>query len=57
MFFKNSPAILSTACVAGPKECAGIAGAYVDLALSDDMYGESTFERAERKMLLNGLPG
>lgn len=55
MFFKNSPAILSTACVAGPKECAGIAGAYVDLALSDDMYGESTFERAERKMLLYAI--
>ena len=27
-------------------------GEYVDLALTDDMFGESTFERAERKMLL-----
>ena len=27
-------------------------GTYVDLALSDDMFGEKTFERAERKMLL-----
>ena len=27
-------------------------GRYVDLALTDDMFGESTFERAERKMLL-----
>ena len=52
IFFKNKPKIVSAAAVAGPKECAGILGEYVDVALSDDMFGEKTFERAERKMLL-----
>lgn len=52
IFFKHRPKIVSAAAVAGPKECRGILGSCVDLALSDDMYGEKTFERAERKMLL-----
>ena len=52
IFFKNKPKIISAAAIAGPKECAGVLGAYVDCALSDDMFGEKTFERAERKMLL-----
>lgn len=52
IFFKNAPRILTTATIAGPKECAGIVGRYVDCALTDDMFGEKTFERAERKMLL-----
>lgn len=52
VFFRNRPRLISAAAVAGPKECAGVLGTYVDLALSDDMFGEKTFERAERKMLL-----
>ena len=52
VFFENRPKIVASAAVAGPKECAGVLGEYVDLALTDDMFGESTFERAERKMLL-----
>ncbi len=55
VFFKNMPRIVATATVAGPKECAGIVGDYVDFSLDDDMFGESTFERAERKMLLAAL--
>lgn len=55
MFFKNKPKILSSATVAGPKECAGLVGRYVDYALEDDMFAESTFERAERKMLLYAI--
>ena len=47
VFFENRPKIVATATVAGPKECAGIVGGYVDLPLSDDMYGESTFEKAD----------
>lgn len=49
--FSNKPRIVSTGTVAGPKECAGIIGKYVDKALSDDMFGESTYEKAECKML------
>ena len=52
VFFENRPKIVASAAVAGPKECAGVLGEYVDLALTDDMFGENTFERAERKMLL-----
>jgi stage V sporulation protein AD len=37
--------------VAGPKECAGVVGKYVDKTLNDDMFGESTYEKAECKML------
>lgn len=55
IFFKNAPRIAAAATVAGPKECAGVLGGYVDLPLKDDMFGEQTFERAERKMLLWAL--
>jgi len=51
IFFKNQPRIISTGTIAGPKECAGVIGKYVDKALSDDMFGESTYEKAECKML------
>ena len=55
VFFENGPKIVATATVAGPKECEGIVGKYVDFPLSDDMFGESTFERAERKMFLTAV--
>ncbi len=51
IFFKNKPRIVATGTVAGPKECQGVVGRYVDKALSDDMFGESTYEKAECKML------
>ena len=51
IYFKNMPKITATGTVAGPKECAGIVGQYVDRALENDMFGESTFEKAECKML------
>ncbi|MBE7078625.1 MAG: stage V sporulation protein AD [Clostridiales bacterium] len=51
IYFKNKPKIVATGTIAGPKECAGIVGKYVDKALSGDMFGESTYEKAECKML------
>ena len=51
IYFPHTPRVLASASVAGPKECAGIVGKYVDLALDDDMFGESTYEKAECKML------
>ncbi len=51
ILFKNKPRIISTGTIAGPKECAGVVGAHVDKTLSDDMFGESTYEKAECKML------
>ena len=50
IYFPSAPRIAATASVAGPKECAGIVGKYVDLALNDDMFGEETYEKAECKM-------
>lgn len=51
VFFKNKPRIVSTATIAGPKECEGVVGKCVDRRLNDDMYGETTYEKAECKML------
>lgn len=51
IYFKHAPRIIGTGTIAGPKECAGIVGKYVDKSLADDMFGESTYEKAECKML------
>ena len=51
VFFENKPRIIGTGTVAGPKECAGVVGIFVDKTLEDDMFGESTYEKAECKML------
>lgn len=55
VFFKNAPCIVSSAAVCGSKESAGILGDYADITLQDDMYGESTFEKAECKMLTTAI--
>ncbi len=57
IYFKNKPRIVSSSTVAGPKECVGIIGEFVETALSDDMFGESTFEKAECKMLSRVIDG
>ncbi len=49
--FSNKPRIIATGTIAGPKECAGVVGAHVDKTLTDDKFGESTYEKAECKML------
>lgn len=48
---QNKPTIISTACVAGPKEGEGPLKDYFDLVLTDDLYGEKTWELAESKMV------
>ena len=50
-YFKNKPSIISTYSVVGPKEKGSKLGKCYDLALNDDMFGESTYEKAECKML------
>ena len=57
IYFKNRPRIIATSTIAGPKECEGVIGRYVETALSDDMYGESTYEKAECKMLSKVIDG
>ena len=51
IFFKSKPRIISTGTIAGPKECVGVVGRCVDKVLTDDTFGESTYEKAECKML------
>ena len=55
IFFVNAPRVRSYAAICGSKEREGVAGRYADIALSDDMYGESTYEKAECKMLSNAV--
>ena len=43
--------------VAGPKENEGRYKGFFDLALADDMFGQNTFERAERKMFERAIDG
>ncbi|MCM1043471.1 MAG: hypothetical protein NC350_04625, partial [Corallococcus sp.] len=43
--------------IAGPKENAGKLKGCFDLALADDMFGQQTFERAERKMFEHAIDG
>ena len=57
IYFRKQPRIISVSTIAGPKECQGIIGRYVETALSDDMYGESTYEKAECKMLSHVIDG
>ena len=51
IFFENKPRIIATGTIAGPKEKEGVIGKYVDKTLMDDTFGESTYEKAECKML------
>lgn len=55
VFFKNAPRIVSFAAICGSKEKEGVLGEYADITLDDDMYGESTYEKAECKMLTNAI--
>ncbi len=57
IYFKKKPKIVATSTIAGTKECEGIIGRYVETALSDDMFGESTYEKAECKMLSHVIDG
>ena len=55
--FKTRPKIVSVSSVAGTKESEGIIGKYADTLLKDDMFGETTYERAECKMLIHVIDG
>lgn len=57
MVFRRRPRIVAVSTIAGPKECEGILGKYVETPLADDMFGESTYEKAECKMLSHVIDG
>lgn len=48
---QNKPTIISAASVVGPKEGEGPLKDYFDLVLTDDLYGEKSWELAESKMV------
>ncbi len=48
--FENPPSILSTYSIVGPKEGQGPLKEYFDLILEDDLWGESSWEKAESKI-------
>ena len=55
LLFKNMPYILSAYAIAGEKEGGGPMSKWFDNCLSDDTYGESTWEKSESKMLKTAM--
>ncbi len=55
LIYKNKPIIISGASVAGPKESNGSIAKFIDTRLTDDMFGEKTFEKAESKILYKAI--
>ena len=53
--FKSKPRIVGCYTTAGEKEGYGNFGKYFDYVLKDDKFGEDTFEKAERKILLHTI--
>ena len=51
VYFKNKPRLVGAYSVGGPKEGESNFGKHIHKVLSDDKFGESTFEKAECKML------
>lgn len=49
--FDNPPSIIGTSSIVGPKEGEGKLKDFYDLILQDDIYGEKSWEKAERKIL------
>jgi len=49
--FDTPPTILETACIVGPKESNGPLAKYFDQCLEDEFWGESTWEKAESKII------
>ncbi|MBR3249291.1 MAG: stage V sporulation protein AD [Clostridia bacterium] len=49
--FDNPPTISETACIVGPKEANGPLAKYFDQCLDDEFWGESTWEKAESKII------
>ena len=50
--FENRPKILNTATTVGPKESEGPLSIYFDNKFSDAFFEETTFEKAESKMII-----
>ena len=49
--FDTPPSILETASIVGPKEAEGPLAKYFDNCLTDEFWGEKTWEKAESKII------
>ncbi len=54
---KKQPKIIGSYSIVGPKEGNGNFGDYFDYVMKNDIFGEETFEKAERKMLETAITG
>ncbi len=55
--FKNTPAIIGSYSIVGPKEGKGNFGKYFNQVIENDSFGEKSYERAEKKMLECAING
>lgn len=55
--FKNKPRIIGNYSIVGPKEGKGPFGKMFDYVMKNDLFGEKTYEKAERKMLEHAIFG
>ncbi|MDR5660061.1 stage V sporulation protein AD [Serpentinicella sp. ANB-PHB4] len=53
--FKNPPTVLSVASIVGPKEREGPLGNYFDKTVSDDIFNEKSWEKAESKFIKEAI--
>lgn len=57
IFFNRHPHVLSSYAIVGPKEGLGSLKEYFDYIMKDDLFGEKTYEKAERKMVEQAVIG
>lgn len=55
VWFQNPPVIISTASIVGSREGEGPLGKTFDKVVQDSYYGESTWEKAEQRMMLDAM--
>jgi len=55
VWFQNPPVIISTASVAGSREGEGPLGKTFDKIVYDTYYGENTWEKAEKQMMMDAM--
>lgn len=55
--FKRQPKIIGAYSIVGPKEGDGNFRDYFDYIMKNDLFGEKTFEKAERKMIETAITG
>lgn len=57
LVFENPPYIIGNYSIVGPKEGNGNFAKFFDEILKDDKFGQSSYEKAERKMFLTAVEG